>query len=87
MLTTKGGKMKAFRLRGVSWSAKGVYGLMIFSKKDARYTFSEILIRTKESRTATMVALAELEKQGLIYVDRDVYPYRYCVVDGEGEQQ
>lgn len=87
MLTTKGGKMKAFRIRSISWRAKGVYGLMIFSKKEARYTFSEILINTKESRTATMCALAELEKSGLIFVDRNVYPFRYCISSEEGEQE
>lgn len=87
MSTAKGGRMSAFKSSKVSWSAKGVYGLMIFSKKDARYTFSEILIRTKESRTATMVALAELEKSGLIFVDRNVYPFRYCIPSEEGEQE
>lgn len=84
MLTAKGGKMGAFRLKGVSWNAKGVYGFMIFTKKDPCFTFKEIQNATKETRTATMVALTELEKKNLIYVDRDVYPYQYCV---KGEEK
>lgn len=79
MLTAKGGRMSAFKSSKVSWKAKGVYAFMVFSRKDPRFMFSEIQNATRETRTATMVALAELEKHGFIYVDRDMYPFRYCV--------